>query len=170
MDHPLSRSLRERKNTPEKREAGRFRNRYLACYQKFTKAHVGLRETEADFRAPRVWPDQCQEAIDLFIDLQNASANLSDLLTDVSVLPEGVRFQRYPLLLSTGQVNAECREIVSFLVELPSLNLNSSRGKKRYDEVRYLLRSIQSNLNELIDTLQVERMNPLLSSGRGRPS
>ena len=164
MDYPLSRSLREHKNTSQKRETGRIRNRYLACYQKFSRAYVGLRETDVVFRAPRIWPDQCQEAIALFTDLQNTSANLSDLLTDMSVLPKEVRYQRYPLLLSIGQVDAECRKIVSFLVELPYLNINSNHGRERYEEVRYLLRSIQSNLNELMETLHVERMNPLLSS------
>jgi hypothetical protein len=170
IDYPLSRPLHERKQIPDQRENGRFHNRYLSCYQRLARAQADLLETEAVFRSPRVWPDQCQEAIDLFTDLQNACANLSDLLDETAALPEKVRHQRYPILLSIGQVHAECCQIISCLVELPCLNIKTSRGRGKYEEIRDHLKSIQSNLNELIETLQVERLNPLLSSGRGRPS
>jgi hypothetical protein len=168
MNYSLPHPFRKQRNLPTLKDAGRFPNQYLGCYHRLSGMQMGLLETEAVFSEQQVWPDQCEEALDLIAELRDASKTLTDLLADAPDLHEKIRHRRYSLLLSAGYLNAQCHKAISFLGTIPDLKVNSKRSRDAYGEVRYLLRSIRSSLEELLEEMQVEKANPLLTSMRAQ--
>ena len=109
------------------------------------------------FSGPNVWPDQCDFAIEVFVNLLKPIRSLNQLLDTAATPGSGIPMNRYSLLVQSHYLEQGIRDILSRLKIYKGLC--QSGAKNEHPEFQALLADLEDlwrsyrHLSETVDRL-----------------